>query len=129
MNILILEASLVKCVVWANPSGRELAGDEDGHHHPVDGDDTRHDDLGWKIREKLDKMWIGTFEISFSKSNSLTGMMLFMMASGRITAIAAIPVPDFAVPYAAPIAGMRNIFNFVFTHAVAWCAVHDIDYR
>ena len=34
-----------------------------------------------------------------------TGMMDFMMASGRITAMAAIPVPDLAVPYAAPIAG------------------------
>ena len=33
-----------------------------------------------------------------------TGMMDFIIASGLITAIAAIPVPDFAVPYAAPIA-------------------------
>ena len=31
-----------------------------------------------------------------------TGMMDFMMSSGRITDIAAIPVPDLAVPYAAP---------------------------
>jgi hypothetical protein len=37
-----------------------------------------------------------------------TGMMDFMMASGRITAIAAIPVPDLAVPYAAPIAKNRK---------------------
>ena len=35
-----------------------------------------------------------------------TGMMDFIMASGLITAMAAIPVPDFAVPYAAPIAGI-----------------------
>lgn len=31
-----------------------------------------------------------------------TGMTDFMISSGRITDIAAIPVPDFAVPYAAP---------------------------
>ena len=35
--------------------------------------------------------------------------MLFMMASGRITAIAAIPVPDLAVPYAAPIAAKKTL--------------------
>ena len=35
-----------------------------------------------------------------------TGMMDFMIASGLMTAIAAMPVPDFAVPYAAPIAEM-----------------------
>ena len=39
-----------------------------------------------------------------AKQILLTGIMLFMMASGLITAIAAIPVPDLAVPYAAPIA-------------------------
>ena len=33
-----------------------------------------------------------------------TGIMDFMIASGRMTAMAAIPVPDFAVPYAAPMA-------------------------
>lgn len=31
-----------------------------------------------------------------------TGMMDFMMSSGRITDMAAMPVPLFAVPYAAP---------------------------
>lgn len=31
-----------------------------------------------------------------------TGMMDFMMSSGLITDMAAIPVPLFAVPYAAP---------------------------
>ena len=35
--------------------------------------------------------------------------MLFMIASGLITAIAAIPVPDLAVPYAAPIAGILSL--------------------
>ena len=77
------------------------------------------------------RSWIrcesGHLNLGF-QNHPLTGMMLFMMASGRITAIAAIPVPDFAVPYAAPIAGMRNIFNSVFALAVAWCAIHDIDY-
>lgn len=34
-----------------------------------------------------------------------TGMMDFMINSGRITDMAAIPVPDLAVPYAAPSAG------------------------
>ena len=38
-----------------------------------------------------------------------TGMIDFMMASGLITAMAAIPVPDLAVPYAAPIA--PNTYN------------------
>ena len=37
--------------------------------------------------------------------------MLFMIASGLITAIAAIPVPDLAVPYAAPIAGKKIVFE------------------
>lgn len=31
-----------------------------------------------------------------------TGMIDFMINSGRMTDMAAIPVPDFAVPYAAP---------------------------
>jgi len=31
-----------------------------------------------------------------------TGIIDFIMSSGLITAIAAMPVPDFAVPYAAP---------------------------
>jgi hypothetical protein len=31
-----------------------------------------------------------------------TGIMDFMIRSGLITLMAAIPVPDFAVPYAAP---------------------------
>lgn len=31
-----------------------------------------------------------------------TGMIDFMINSGRITDMAAIPVPDLAVPYAAP---------------------------
>lgn len=31
-----------------------------------------------------------------------TGMIDFMMSSGRITDMAAMPVPLFAVPYAAP---------------------------
>jgi len=31
-----------------------------------------------------------------------TGIIDFIISSGLITAIAAIPVPDFAVPYAAP---------------------------
>jgi hypothetical protein len=31
-----------------------------------------------------------------------TGMMDFMISSGLITDMAAIPVPDLAVPYAAP---------------------------
>lgn len=31
-----------------------------------------------------------------------TGMMHFMMSSGRITDMAAMPTPDLAVPYAAP---------------------------
>lgn len=31
-----------------------------------------------------------------------TGMIDFIISSGLITDIAAIPVPDFAVPYAAP---------------------------
>jgi len=31
-----------------------------------------------------------------------TGMIDFIISSGRITDMAAIPVPDLAVPYAAP---------------------------
>lgn len=38
-----------------------------------------------------------------------TGMMDFMMSSGLITDIAAMPVPDLAVPYAAPNAEKRTI--------------------
>ena len=37
-----------------------------------------------------------------------TGMIDFMISSGRITDMAAIPVPDFAVPYAAPKAVIVN---------------------
>lgn len=31
-----------------------------------------------------------------------TGMIHFMISSGRMTDMAAMPTPDFAVPYAAP---------------------------
>lgn len=42
-----------------------------------------------------------------------TGMMDFIISSGLITDMAAIPVPDFAVPYAAPRAGNKNKkFNY-----------------
>lgn len=37
-----------------------------------------------------------------------TGMMDFMMSSGLITDMAAIPVPDLAVPYAAPRADLLH---------------------
>jgi hypothetical protein len=37
-----------------------------------------------------------------------TGMMDFMISSGRITDMAAIPVPDLAVPYAAPRAATHS---------------------
>ena len=45
-----------------------------------------------------------------------TGMTLFMMNSGRITAMAEMPQPDFAVPYAAPNAETQkqNSFNAHF---------------
>ena len=39
-----------------------------------------------------------------------TGIMDFMISSGRMTDIAAIPVPDFAVPYAAPKAGGKGAY-------------------
>lgn len=37
-----------------------------------------------------------------------TGIIDFIISSGRITDMAAIPVPDFAVPYAAPSAVTRK---------------------
>jgi len=37
-----------------------------------------------------------------------TGIIDFIISSGLITDMAAIPVPDFAVPYAAPKAGRRH---------------------
>lgn len=41
-----------------------------------------------------------------------TGMMDFMISSGLITDMAAIPVPDLAVPYAAPSAAKSNSKNY-----------------
>lgn len=41
-----------------------------------------------------------------------TGMMDFIISSGLITDMAAIPVPDFAVPYAAPRAKKNKIKMF-----------------
>ena len=40
-----------------------------------------------------------------------TGIMDFMISSGLMTAIAAMPVPDFAVPYAAPNAACTHSFT------------------
>lgn len=43
-----------------------------------------------------------------------TGMTDFMISSGRMTAMAEMPVPDLAVPYAAPKAEKikkKNFFN------------------
>ena len=54
-----------------------------------------------------------------------TGMIHFMISSGRITDMAAIPTPDLAVPYAAPRAvrgggglegwgqSVANVFHFL----------------
>jgi len=42
-----------------------------------------------------------------------TGIIDFMISSGLMTAIAAMPVPDFAVPYAAPNATMRHIYQTI----------------
>lgn len=42
-----------------------------------------------------------------------TGMMDFMMSSGRITDMAAMPVPLFAVPYAAPNAEEERSLSFI----------------
>lgn len=44
-----------------------------------------------------------------------TGIIDFMISSGLITDMAAIPVPDFAVPYAAPKAENKYdiLFNFI----------------
>lgn len=38
-----------------------------------------------------------------------TGIIDFMISSGLITDMAAIPVPDFAVPYAAPSAEKQTL--------------------
>lgn len=54
-----------------------------------------------------------------------TGMTDFMISSGLITDIAAIPVPDLAVPYAAPRAekcqqvklNVQIYFQYVFLYA------------
>jgi len=40
-----------------------------------------------------------------------TGIIDFIISSGLMTAIAAIPVPDFAVPYAAPNATQHHNVN------------------
>lgn len=42
-----------------------------------------------------------------------TGIIDFMISSGLITDMAAIPVPDFAVPYAAPKAENKTIFYLI----------------
>lgn len=47
-----------------------------------------------------------------------TGMMDFMMSSGRITDIAAMPVPLFAVPYAAPNAVYKRRYFLLIQHCV-----------
>ncbi len=41
-----------------------------------------------------------------------TGMIDFMINSGRMTDMAAMPTPDLAVPYAAPNARSNNINIF-----------------
>jgi len=42
-----------------------------------------------------------------------TGIMDFIISSGLITDMAAIPVPDFAVPYAAPRAKKKKNIQLV----------------
>lgn len=41
-----------------------------------------------------------------------TGMIHFMISSGLMTDMAAIPVPDLAVPYAAPNAGNKKVYGY-----------------
>jgi hypothetical protein len=44
-----------------------------------------------------------------------TGIMFFMTSPGCITPIEAIPTPDFAVPYAAPISEIIKGIDSQFT--------------
>lgn len=43
-----------------------------------------------------------------------TGIIDFIISSGLITDMAAIPVPDLAVPYAAPRAGKKKSIKLIF---------------
>lgn len=52
-----------------------------------------------------------------------TGIIDFMISSGLITDMAAIPVPDFAVPYAAPKA--ENKTNMIF-YLISFISIYQL---
>ena len=90
---------------------RTARGDDNGNDEAVDAEHARHDDLtkrekrggSRKMRARGGKRGRGRWEAAaasgvFLSSLSLTGTMLFMTSSGRMTPMDAMPTPDLAVP-------------------------------
>lgn len=77
---------------------RQVLSDQDRDDERVDGNDTGHDDGDQTLevvrRESIDTRGVwGELEL---------GLPTFMIRSGRKVPTPAIPIPDLAVPYAAP---------------------------
>lgn len=83
--------------VVAVARGHEVLGDQDGDDEGVDGDDAGHDDGNQAL---LGRACIISW-LFVSLREAWTGLT-FMIRSGLKVPTPAMPMPDFAVPYAAP---------------------------
>ena len=87
--------------------GLHVSGDQNCDHQSVDCNDTGHDDGDEGLFSGANQL---TF-ISLLNQEQNGRYYTFMMRSGRKVPTPEIPMPDFAVPYAAPIAGLVVSFR------------------
>lgn len=76
----------------------EILGDQDGDDEGVDSDDTRHDDGDEALGTRATVSWLERKDQDLGNGPQLT----FMIKSGLKVPTPAMPMPDLAVPYAAP---------------------------
>lgn len=89
--------------------GSEVLGDQDGDDEGIDCDNTGHNDRNETLEELS---YFGQSRVQALREFqhyalrgvrfARTGLRTFMIKSGRKVPTPAIPMPDFAVPYAAP---------------------------
>ena len=76
-----------------------ITGNEDRDDEAIDGDNTRHDDGNQGLHQSV--KYITAINATECRDRH---HHTFMIRSGLKVPTPAIPIPDFAVPYAAPIA-------------------------
>lgn len=80
--------------------GANVSCDEDGDDKSIDSNNTGHDDGNERLKVPLSG--------ACSRANSARGKDTFMIRSGLNVPTPEIPMPDLAVPYAAPMPEIQS---------------------